>query len=1130
MLFELRGLRGPATAVPEYIANTFAVLTRGAPTRPSPKLQTLLQFEWAELSHDPLSLVDASFRTWDQTVRGAPDGYNPALQFLNEIIPAELPQWSFIKQLIIPEYPLFGKLSAPKSLVSGPNEEQVDFYLPQADLVIEIDGGSHREQRQFYKDKSRDRFLEQYQIQTLRISTSDLRAKNSAFSRFLRKLGERCEVSPRLIAYRNSMTDRKHRAACLRYDLTAVIRLQIAIIVAISHGQLDLDRSEWKLNVSQDFVDGQGVHWGVAAIEELFDWFALFARLNNSIFTPPKINFGPGGLHFDMRLFSRPDDKICDSDGIVICTSAVQDLPFIGDEKSASSIMRLQDYGVSYLATTQSSASAGKSVSVSDLAELCRRVFGHEQFRPGQETLILNALSGQKSLGLMPTGGGKSLCFQLPALLKTGTTITVVPIKALGRDHCAELEEAGFTGRVVNIDSDMPAAVREKIFSPRILRGEMRFVFVSPERFQVENFRGTIRNLHTRKQLRMFVIDEVHCMSEWGHDFRPSYLTLPGTLRELANDVPVLGLTATASVNVLHDIQAEFQIPDELIAYEMHRSRTELNFSVRKELSTPAQIEVEVGKIQAGLPPDQRPPIHIFARYANGVVGVESYATMLGNSKLGVRVGSFAGTQPDSFSADSAFRRFKNTSISKPEAYDDYKKTVQELWKTGQLDVIVTTKAFGMGVNKSNVRHTFHAGMPSSMEAFYQEAGRAGRDREPAFCHLLLRPEPDDATELFGKLRKQLTPEAIEEVLSTKRDGSKVRRNEGGDFRAQLWFLSQGLISIDAEHALVARLHSIVRKRNSGSFIVRADQISDLLGGAGRLQQTLYRLYQMGLIAPWTITDWGRGDGENASVQAVEVSYYNVSFDEACANVAKRIQAIDGRAADVTKLELLKRGAGDDAHWHSLYRIMLEWVRRKHLDSRLQSTWNLYSKSMEFVPERACEFRDDLEAFFKVDSNAFQLAAIRDVSRDGAIPALMELLSNPGSKSIKEGAALRKLTSQLARLLEGTQDSPGLNLAASCLLLLAEDGPNAEASIRFMAAEPSGALPFWCGRGKSLFSLVASGSPSARDEICEWLLREAPDCKQLLEMHETITYENAPAVAVEAALFDKLAANLAEIV
>ena len=1132
MLFDLTGLQGSPAPVAGYVANTFAILTRGAPTRPSPKLRGLLvsddckhSSEWSALFSEPLVLVNDAARDWRQSIRGAPDGYNPALEFFEALLPIQLPDWAFIQQLIIPEYPLFSRLGAPGNLVSGPNDEQVDFYLPQADMVIEIDGGTHRETRQAWKDRDRDRYLERFGITTLRLTTSDLRAENQAFRAFFAKLRQRCEESTALRPYRAFTVGRKYSAPSIRFDLTAIIRLQLSVILAIAHRQLDPEAAEWRLNISQDFAARSGADWVTIAIEELFDWFGLFSRLSHSPFKPPKLVLSPDGLTFNLRLFSRADDNTGRTGGICINTSSVQQLPFALDTNQPPTVIRLQELGVSYLAVKEE-ADAPAPPATADLTELCRRIFGHDEFRPGQESLILNALSGRKSLGLMPTGGGKSLCFQVPALLKSGTTITVVPIKALGRDHCAELEAAGFSGRVVNIDSDMPAQLRDRVYAARMRRGEMRFVFVSPERFQVEGFRDTVRSLLYRDQLRMFVIDEVHCMSEWGHDFRPSYLTLPGTLRDLSDEVPVMGLTATASVNVLRDIQGEFQIPDEMVAYEMHRSRSELNFSVRKELSTARQIEIELEKIVESGDGNLPPPTHVFARYANGVLGVETYATMLGNSNLGLRVGSFSGAEPKTFNPDAAFQRLKNPAAPKPESHDDYKKTVQTLWKAGDLDVIVTTKAFGMGVNKPDVRHTLHAGMPGSMEAFYQEAGRAGRDREPAYCGLLLRPEPDAAELVYEKLQKNLTPAAITAAMATTSDGEPLKQNHRGDFRAQLWFLSQGLITVEEEQALVTRLHDLLRQASQDHVNIKAEQISDLPHGGTRLQQTLYRLYQMGLIGPWTVTDWGRNDGESSSVQAVELRKLPTTFAEACGVVIDRMLAIEGLAAKLPELDQARKLQTGSDDWPALYQALLNWVRRKHLDSRLQSTWNLYAKSMAFTPERAEAFRDELEAFFKVDSNAFQLAALRDMAQAEVVPTLMDILRGPGTAHLKDKSVLRKLSAQLARLLEGTQDSPGLNLAAASLLLLTEDRPGAEAAMRFRLAAPEGALGFWRDLGgRDLLTLISTSGPAARDLIGEWLIADQPNRSELLAIQERI-----PARVIEAALFQELAAELADVI
>lgn len=1133
MLFDVSGLNGETAPVPSYVSNTFAVLSRGAPTRPSPRLLQLMMPDetnrnqaWENLSIEPLWLIGSQPPAWGDTILGDDKtGHNPALHFFENILPNDVPQVDFIRHLLVPEFPLFKQLNAPTNLISGPNDESVDFYLPQADLVIEIDGDQHSQEPQKSKDTRRDHFLKKFGITTLRLKTSDLQNRNPEFEKFCKQLRDHCNDSPRLQPYRAASEACKHAEPSLRHDITAVIRLQFAVMLAIRDRQLDLEAPRWRLHVTQDFVSSAANYWAKTALDELLDWFGLFARLTNTVFQAPEVVFDESGLNFDVRLFQRPDDSDMRTGVITVRTSAVQDQPFIADRRAPSQISRVQDLGISYIEASDDPDFLTNPPATSELRQLSFRIFGHENFRPGQESLILNALSGQKSLGLMPTGGGKSLCFQLPALLKAGTTITIVPIKALGRDHCDELEAAGFTGRVVNIDSDMPKTIQEKVYAPLIRSGAMRFAFVSPERFQVEEFRTLVSGLKEQGQLRMFVIDEVHCMSEWGHDFRPSYLTLPGTLRNLAIDVPVLGLTATASVNVLRDIQAEFEIPDEFVAYEMHRSRTELNFSIRKALSSPSQIATEVRNIVTKTDGNLLPPIHIFTRYANGVMGVESYATILSNMGLGLRVGCFSGGTPNNFNLDAAYLRLQAPDIPKPKNYNEYKQSVQKLWKEGSLDVIVTTKAFGMGVNKPDVRHTLHAGMPSSMEAFYQEAGRSGRDQQDADCHMLLRPEPDNATEIYEQLRRDLSPAAIEKAREYDNSQNKLPRNGGGDFRAQLYFLAQGLIDISAEADLVIRLHEILRSAPGSSVLIRAQDLADLGHGAKRLQETLYRLYQMGLIEPWAVTDWGHADTENSYVQAVMVTKLPTKFADACQTVANRIQAIDGKSADLSSVDQLLNQPGGAKDWKALTMLLLDWVRRKHLDSRLQSTWNLYSKSIAFTPDKAVAFREELEAFFKIDSDAFELAALRDMPMREVVPALEHIITNSSEDSVLEVGALRRLSAQLARLLEGTQESPGLNLAAAMLSLLIEDSSTSDAEMRFHTAATEGAVEFWRGHGNSLLTRVASANVTARDAIGEWLTRDKPDRQTLLEIQETI-----PAKSIEGALFDDFAAELSQTI
>jgi ATP-dependent DNA helicase RecQ len=1125
ILFDVDGLSSAPAPVPSFVANTFAVLTRGAPTQPSPALLSLIlpdqnneDIDWGDFLSQPLDLISDKTPTWDNTIRGGDQDNNPALNFFVELLPSELPKLKYLQSLLVPEYPLFEKLKGPKALVQNANDERVDFYLPQANLVIEIDGVQHLKEHQKSKDEARDRFLERFGIATLRLTTDDIRNRDEKFKIFFKKLSDHCNASSILCRYQAALHQNSFSASSLKLELTACIRLQIAIIAALSHRQLSLDEQCWRLSIKQDFKSGVSSDWARAAVEEVFVWFGLFARIKNLDFQPPEILFADDGLIFDIRLFERPDERCLPVGSIVVRTSSVQTFPYISETAQTSEIVQLKYFGVSRLASFDPSGSLFNKPSRQDLLDLTYQLFGHKEFRPGQEKLILNALSGNNSLGLMPTGSGKSLCFKVPALIHGGTTVTIVPIKALGRDHCAELDAAGFSGRSINIDSDLPKTFLRDVVAPLVSDGAIRFVFVSPERFQTDAFLSLIESIQATGLLRMFVIDEVHCLSEWGHDFRPAYLTLPGTLQKIGSAIPVLGLTATASVNVLQDIQSEFKIPDHLVSYEMHQSRTELNFSIQKSLGNYSQVFSKVEELLEKEADKVVEPIHVFARYVNGSHGVEDISKRIAASKMGLRVGSFSGSQPKEFEFQETVTRFRSFSEPEQKNFEGCKQLAQKLWKAGELDVIVTTKAFGMGVNKSDVRHTLHAGMPSSMEAFYQEAGRAGRDGEDAFCHMLFRPEPDDAAQIFEELREDLTPSTINKFLTYDTTGKKLGKWSGGDFRAQLWFLSNGLIESQVEIDLVVRALDHLLNNEQSQVLLEARYFSSIEGGYERLQRTLYRIYQMGLITPWKVVDWGR---PNQPIQSCMVQKRDVSFHDACRSVIKRIRAIDGKATVVTQIEELIDYPDGKLGWRLLISYLVEWSRRKHLDSRLQSTWNLYSKSAGFETLKAGEFRNELEAFFKVDNNSFELSTLRDLLLPEAAHGIETLIINAvhdGDDGINK---LRFLVVQLERLLEGTQNSDGLNLSASMLLLLTDQEAHREAETRFNSAVSEGVLEFWKGCGRSLINLVASTDAEACDTLGEWLLRCNPDRDTMVEL-----FEDIPADSIGRVLFDELSSEI----
>ena len=846
------------------------------------------------------------------------------------------------------------------------------------------------------------------------------------------------------------------------YKATAIIRFQLLILELLENGLLSLNK-DWDFEIfSRDILGFEKI-----AIEDLMIWFSHILKLHKIEFEKPKISItrikslsefsNNKSIKIDFSLTKRYTDEFQINPNIIyVRTDYLDEYLYFkkGDSRDNlkfNSFVAYDYFKISTTNTIKYKLKFGtKETDENSLLFLLWNIFLQNnesldfkelRFREGQLPIIANALSKNDTIGLLPTGSGKSVCYQLSAILQPAISFVVCPIKSLMYDQKADLDSASFS-RIAHISSDDDGEDKDKIQND-FAQGKYFFIFISPERFQLKTFRQYFSSVNKEFNIAYAVIDEVHCLSEWGHDFRTSYLNLSNAIQRHTTDFNWIGLTATASLNVLKNIQIEFGIKQENVKTPVDYTRKELEFIViddknnkLNEIKTQLQnLKEEIGALEEN-GKDSKCGI-IFTPTVNGRNGCYPLSLKL-SEHFQTNVRFFSGRVPT----------VEKKPIMGDKKFDEYKKSVQKDFKNNEFSLLTATKAFGMGVNKGNIYYTFHYGIPGSMESLYQEAGRAGRDRtkfvsKKAKCFVLLSKSNDDA--VLSQIWDRDTN--LSQI-------NKLQRKTSGDINTNLFLFSLGLDVISKEFEVIKKLFSLFAVSNKKNIRIKG---YDIGSNKVKTEVAIYRLSQLGVIEDWTISDFFRGG-------TFEVDFSNFTEEIIKESLLNTIRQYDKEFS----FDLIKKNEKYSTYKKILdaptnyslidkyILILLQWSYDNFAYNRRQSLKNIYEYCCNFADGAITtdEFKLRLENYFKFTQKSYLLQHIAENPKDYKkwFEVFYQIEENILVDKFINRRQQESLRDNLSRFLESYMHNTGLDIISGLLRLQLNDYENTDGRYRFEAS------------------------------------------------------------------------------
>lgn len=1056
------------------------ILQRGNPTKLSEYLQTELHVK--DINPERLALISKEKPDRQRIIKWDVKNNNiPAKDFFYRLPEYLWKEYEYVQQLICPEV-FINEITQYE--VKDFEQQQVDFYLPQAFLVIEIDGHDPITWGHGTNDKKRDEHLATYGIKVIRLDTHDIAAGNDIFAQKINEIKKQIDkyynrieekfcdqIKLWLQEYKKSYEDGIY-VNDPRVLVTAIMRFQLLVIELLMQGHLSFTKdSQFDIILRED-IDQRFIGY---AIEDLFIWLENIFNLQKVTFqrpnftykvvTPENISVKKNTINVDFSVFKRwTDEYQIKKDIIYVRTDYLDYYMRFEEEGSRKTFKEFVPYDSFKLSTTSPFTYHITEADEKELKFFIRNLFWlkYNEFRDGQLPIINNILSRRDTVWLLPTWWGKSLCFHLACLLQPAISFVVCPIKSLMYDQIEELKDF-WIHRISCITSDFDAIDKEIILDD-FGKNRYFFVYISPERFQNQDFRDSIWRINN---MAYAVIDEIHCLSERWHQFRTSYLCLVNTIKNIKKWCIFLWLTATASANVLNDIQNELWIEDNSNIKTLTKfQREELDFIVlddeHKKLWLLKKQLFELEKTE-GVFSDKKKSWIIFTPYANW----EKWCYRLATSGLWMKENFDSKGLHEYLNIEQSElkKKVKWYSGKRPKQYDEneygkfesYKKHVQDDFKKDVFPLLIATKAFGMGINKKNIHYTFHYGIPGSMESLYQEWWRAGRDpcvfskTNQAKCFVLLGKENKSIKELSESIfdpNKQYE-DVIEHTTKADKDSTY-------DVFGQLFLWKKSLDSVDVQTKLILDIYGSIKECPKDKVIIdewkfKIENINDWEynniddNDNGKVEKAIFRLMQLWLVDDYTITWWSN---KRFSIM------FNDLWDE---GVREKLynHILKNKSQDKIETDKAMKKFDDHVGIEKYIRILLQRSYDNYATARRTSLETVYKNCLNVTEGKIDnnEFKKILETYFRFDDDTYIMQDIAD-NINKNILRWIDVFYQTGNKNkglwgLKTKDKQEDLRSMLSRLLESYNSNIGLNLISGMLRLFLNQYDDSDGQSRF---------------------------------------------------------------------------------